>query len=128
MFIQTHKAWQTINMSGQWSQHKTAMFTLSLLFKSNKILQRLYRQNMPHVVLRNHPSLSTGTERFACLNNLCGMQLGTLGWYAVGPGLELWPLPVCCACLFFSTLPPFLPLWGVCFFFSCTFPTTLWTG
>ena len=37
-----------------------------------------YLQNTQHVVLRNHPILSIGTERLACLNNLHGVQLGTL--------------------------------------------------
>ena len=37
-----------------------------------------YLQNTQHVVLRNHPTLSIGTERLACLNNPRGVQLGTL--------------------------------------------------
>ena len=37
-----------------------------------------YLQNMQHVVLRNSPTLSIGTERFACLNSPHGVQLGTL--------------------------------------------------
>ena len=35
-------------------------------------------RNMQHVVLRNRPTLSIGTERLACLNNPHGVQLGTL--------------------------------------------------
>ena len=42
-------------------------------------------QNTPHVVLRNRPRLSIGTERLTCLNNLLGVQLGTLALHAVGP-------------------------------------------
>ena len=37
-----------------------------------------YLQNTSHVVLRNRPGLSTGMEGLACLNNLSGVQLGTL--------------------------------------------------
>ena len=37
-----------------------------------------YLQNMQHMVLRNWPTLSIGTERLACLNSPPGVQLGTL--------------------------------------------------
>ena len=60
---------------------------------------------MQHMVLRNRPTLSIGTERLACLNSPPGVQLGTLA-YAAGPG--------------FSTLPSFL-LPEIAFF--RTFPT-----
>ena len=36
-----------------------------------------YLQNTQHMVLRNCPTLSIGTERLACLNNPQGVQLGT---------------------------------------------------
>ena len=55
-------------------KYKTLTLTLSNLTKSHKN----YLQNMQHEVLRNHPTLSIGTERLACLNNPCGVQLGTL--------------------------------------------------
>ena len=37
-----------------------------------------YLQNMAHVVLHNHPTLSIPTEKLTCLNNFRGVQLGTL--------------------------------------------------
>ena len=37
-----------------------------------------YLQNMAHMVLRNRPTLSLATESLTCLNNSCGVQLGTL--------------------------------------------------
>ena len=37
-----------------------------------------YLQNTQHLVLRNCPTLSIGTERLACLNSPPGVQLGTL--------------------------------------------------
>ena len=37
-----------------------------------------YHQNTQHMVLRNQPTLSVGTERLACLNSPPGVQLGTL--------------------------------------------------
>ena len=37
-----------------------------------------YLQNTEHMVLRNHPTLSIGTERLACQNNPHGVQLGIL--------------------------------------------------
>ena len=45
--------------------------------KSHKSYKN-YLQNTKHVVLRNRPTLSIGTERLACLNNPHGVQLGTL--------------------------------------------------
>ena len=33
---------------------------------------------MQHMVLRNRPTLSIGTERLACLNSSPGVQLWTL--------------------------------------------------
>ena len=45
--------------------------------KSYKIVQN-YLQNTQHVMLRNRPTLSIGTERLACLSNPHGVQLGTL--------------------------------------------------
>ena len=68
-----------------------------------------YLQNTQHVVLRNHPTLSMGTERLACLNNPHGVQLGTLA------GLEPQAWRARCAC-FFS--PPSLPSSFERFFFS----------
>ena len=50
--------------------------TLTLLYITKPHTN--YLQNMQHVVLRNRPTLSRGTERLACLNNPRGVQLGTL--------------------------------------------------
>ena len=50
--------------------------TLTLLYITKP--HKNYLQNTQHVVLRNRPALSVGTERLACLNNPRGMQLGTL--------------------------------------------------
>ena len=45
------------------------------------------------MVLRNCPSLSIGTERLACLNNLSCVQLGTLAFDTVDPQFESQPPP-----------------------------------
>ena len=50
--------------------------TLTLLYITKR--HKNYLQNTQHVVLRNRPTLSIGTERLACLNNPRGVQLGTL--------------------------------------------------
>ena len=50
--------------------------TLTLLYITKP--HKNYLQNTQHVVLRNHPTLSIGTERLACLNNPRGVQLETL--------------------------------------------------
>ena len=50
--------------------------TLTLLYITKP--HKNYLQNTQHVVLRNRPTLSIGTERLACLNNPRGVQLGTL--------------------------------------------------
>ena len=55
-----------------WSKPLT--LTLLDLTKSYKN----YLQNTQHVVLRNRPTLSIGTERLACLNSPHDVQLGTL--------------------------------------------------
>ena len=52
------------------------LLTLTLLHITKH--HKNYLQNTQHVVLRNHPTLSIGTERLACLNNPRGVQLGTL--------------------------------------------------
>ena len=52
----------------------TLSLTLLYITKPHKN----YLQNTQHVVLRNRPTLSIGTERLACLNNPRGVQLGTL--------------------------------------------------
>ena len=67
-----------------------------------------YLQNTQHVVLRNRPTLSIGTERLACLNNPHGVQLGTLAQHVAGPGFEPRTRRARCARFFFSTLPSFL--------------------
>ena len=50
--------------------------TLTLLDRTKSY--KNYLQNTQHVVLRNRPTLSIGTERLAGLNNPHGVQLGTL--------------------------------------------------
>ena len=74
--------------------------------KSYKILQKLL-QNTQHMMLRNQPTLSIGTERPACLNSPPGVQLGTLNWHAAGPRFE--PGSGGCAVHAFFLHPPFLP-------------------
>ena len=56
------------------------LYTHSLgLTKPNRTKSyRDYLQNMLHVVLSNCPSLSTVTKRLTCINNSCGVSLGTL--------------------------------------------------
>ena len=58
------------------SEVKWGKLTLTLLYITKP--HKNYLQNTQHVVLRNRPTLSIGTERLACLNNPCGVQLGTL--------------------------------------------------
>ena len=59
------------------------MYTTGLMhnnpntIKSYKISQKLSPKHWLGG-LRNRPTLSTGTERLACLNNPHGVQLGTL--------------------------------------------------
>ena len=55
---------------------RTNCLTLTLLHITKP--HKNYLQNTQHVVLRNRPTLSIGTERLACLNNPRGVQLGTL--------------------------------------------------
>ena len=80
---------------------------------SYKIVQN-YLQNTQHVVLRNRPTLSMGTERLACLNNPVACSWGpspstrqVLG-SSPGPGGRA-------ACAFFLH-PPFFPPSGDSFF------------
>ena len=54
------------------------IFALSLTLLYITKPHKNYLQNTQHVVLRNRPTLSIGTERLACLNNPRGVQLGTL--------------------------------------------------
>ena len=72
-----------------------------------------YLQNTQHMVFRNWPTLSIGTERLACLNSPPGVQLGTLAWHAADLGFE--PQPRGCVVCAFS--PPSLPPSGESFFF-----------
>ena len=70
-----------------------------------------------HVVLRNHASLSASTGRLACLDNLRGVQLGTLTKHVVGPGFEPLPPQKCFVRFFSPSLPspyfaPSLPSQG----------------
>ena len=50
-----------------------------------------YLQNRTQVVLGNRLSLPIDTERLACLNYLCGTQLGTLAYQVVGRGFDPQP-------------------------------------
>ena len=63
-----------------------AILTLTLqnLTKSYKN----YLQNTQHMVWRNRPTLSIGTERLACLNSPPGVQPRTLALHAAGPRFE----------------------------------------
>ena len=58
--------------------HTTFRFNLTLTLLYITKPHKNYLQNTQHVVLRNRPTLSIGTERLACLNNPRGVQLGTL--------------------------------------------------
>ena len=78
-------------------------FPLTLTLLNLTKSYKNYLQNMQHVVLRNRPTLSIGTERLACLNSPHGVQLWTLAWYAAGPGPGRHV-----ARAFFSALPFFL--------------------
>ena len=93
----------------------TDILTLTLLCPTKS--RKNYLQNTQHVVLRNRPTLSIGTERLACLNNPHGMQLGPSPSTRQVPSSS--PGPGGRAASFLH--PPFLPpLWGS---FFCTFPT-----
>ena len=64
-----------VNMKNPYSIEEFLLtLTLSYITKPHTN----YLQNTQHVVLRNRPTLSIGTERLACLNNPRGVQLGTL--------------------------------------------------
>ena len=56
------------------------LYTTGLVFNNPNTIKsyKNYRQNTQHMVLRNQPTLSIGTERLACLNSPPGVQLGTL--------------------------------------------------
>ena len=57
--------------------HATPLaITLTLLDLTKSYKNSL--QNTQHAVLRNRPTLPIGTERLACLNSPCGVQLVTL--------------------------------------------------
>ena len=63
--------------------YKSLNIELSIIYLTLTLLDltksyKNYLQNRQHVVLRNHPTLSIGTERLACLNCPHGVQLGTL--------------------------------------------------
>ena len=71
---------------------------------------------MPHVVLHNRLSVSVAIEILSCLNNDCGVQLGTR--LVLGPGSSPAPDPRGHAArTFFSALPPwadiFSPFFGL---------------
>ena len=84
-----------------------------------------YLQNMQHMVLRNRPTISIGTERLACLIKQPPWHAAPDPRLARGRSRVRAPGPAGALCaLFFSTLPghpPFLPPWGDSFI--RTFPT-----
>ena len=90
--------------------------------RSYKIVQN-YLQNTQHVVLRNRPTLSIGTERLACLNNPPWRAAGDprpargRSWVRA-PG----PAGARCARFFFPN-PPFLPPSGDSSFSHLPHPT-----
>ena len=96
--------------------------------KSSKILQRLSPKHATCGVVQS-PYLSIATERLACLNNDCGVQLGTLTQHTVGPRFESWPPWACCMRFFLhpsfhpSSLgkPLFFVLFCFVFFFCFCF-------
>ena len=84
--------------------------TLLYITKSHKN----YLQNMQHVVLRNRPTLSIGTEKLACLNNPPWRAAGDPR-LACGRSRVRAPGPAgALRTLFFSTLTSFL-LWEIVF-------------
>ena len=88
--------------------------------KSYKILQN-YLQNTQHMVLRNHPTLSIGTERLAYKSKQLPWRAALDPRLARGKSRVPTPCPVgALRSLFFSTLPSFL-LREIVFF--RTFPT-----
>ena len=56
------------------------MYTTGLVYNNPNTIKpyKNYLQNTQHMVLRNRPTLSIGTERLACLNSPPGVQLETL--------------------------------------------------
>ena len=59
----------------------TPFYGISVFFFHNPNTIKSYKnylQNTQHMVLRNRPTLSIGTERLARLNSPPGVQLGTL--------------------------------------------------
>ena len=83
-----------------------ARLTLTLLYITKP--HKIYLQNTQHVVLRNRPTLSIGTERLACLNNPPWRAAGDPR-LARGRSRARAPGPAgALRALFFSTLPSFL--------------------
>ena len=62
--------------------HQYSRVGSNLSVEVNEVNLSLYYgvvlRNTQHVVLRNRPTLSIGTERLVCLNNPHGVQLETL--------------------------------------------------
>ena len=78
------------------------------LFNPNSIRSyKNYLQNTHHVVLRNPPTLSIGTERLACLNTTMTCSWGPLPSMWQVPGSS--PGPGWHAARAFFLHPPFLP-------------------
>ena len=73
-----------------------------------------YLQNMQHMVLHNHPTLSIGREKLACLNSPLACSPGPSPSTRQVPGLS--PGPGGCAARAFFLHPPFLPPSGDSFF------------
>ena len=62
---------------------KLCHYQLILMLLHRTKSYRNYLQNRMQMVLPSPPSLSIAMERLASLNNLCGVQLGTLVLYVV---------------------------------------------
>ena len=75
---------------------------------------------MQHVVLRNRPTLSIGTERLVCLNNPMVCSWGPLPSTRQVLGLSCGPAT---RAFFFTLLSFLLREIGFFFFFPRTFPT-----
>ena len=109
--------WYTFNQSMNRNIWMTRKLTLTLLDCTKSY--KNYLQNTQHVVLRNRPTLSIGTERLACLNNPMACSWGPLPSTRQVPGSS--PGPGRRAAGIFFLHPPFLPPSGESFF--RTFPT-----
>ena len=83
LFRQNNVTWKSMFCLHfpNWTLFFSFSFNNNVLALTAQNLTKSYRnylQNTQHVVLRNRPTLSIGTERLTCLNNPHGVQLGTL--------------------------------------------------